>query len=68
MHNHVFRDAINGTWGEDVTLTLGEQKVIEHKDFTLDVAWKPENLSVVAFVYNNDGVLQAAQCEVVISE
>lgn len=68
IHNHVFRDALNSTWGEDISLTLGEQKVIEHKNFTLDAAWKPENLSVVAFVYNNEGVLQAAQCKVVVNE
>ncbi|MBQ8867745.1 MAG: Omp28 family outer membrane lipoprotein [Bacteroidaceae bacterium] len=68
VHNHVFRGSVNGTWGEDVMLTLGEQKVVEHKELVLDVAWKPENLSVVAFVYNNDGVLQAAQCKVMINE
>ncbi len=68
VHNHVFRDAINGTWGEDVSLTMGEEKVVPHNDFELNVAWKPENLSVVAFVYNNDGVLQAAQCKVTVNE
>lgn len=68
VHNHVFRDAINGTWGEELSLALGEQKVVEHKDFALDATWKPENLSVVAFVYNNDGVVQAAQCKVNVSE
>lgn len=65
VHNHVFRGAINGTWGEDISLTLGEEKTKCHNDFELNAAWKPENLSVVAFVYNdNDGVLQAAQCNV----
>ena len=68
VHNHVFRSSINGTWGEDVSLTLGEQVKKTHDAFELNTTWKPENLSVVAFVYNNDGVLQAAQCEVVISE
>lgn len=29
--------------------------------------WNPENLSVVAFVYNDkDGVYQAAECKVVL--
>lgn len=66
VHNHVFRDAINGTWGEDVV--LGKIKTIEHKGFELNSDWKPEDLSVVAFVYNNDGVLQASQCKVVVNE
>ena len=69
VHNHVFRDAINGTWGEEVTLALGEQKIMECNNFELNASWKPENLSVVAFVYNdNDGVLQATQCKVTINE
>lgn len=68
VHNHVFRGVVNGTWGEDVSLSLGEQKVIEHKDFELDATWKTENLSVVAFVYNEDGVLQAAQCKIIIDD
>ena len=68
VHNHVFRDAINGTWGEDISLTLGEQLVKEHKDFELNPDWKTENLSVVAFVYNDDGVLQATQCKVTVNE
>lgn len=68
VHNHVFRGTINGTWGEDVSLTLEEEKTMRHNDFELNAIWKPENLSVVAFVYNNDGVLQAAQCKVNVNE
>lgn len=68
MHNHVFRDAVNGTWGEAVVLSLGETKAIKHEEYTLDAGWKPENLSVVAFVYGDDGVLQAAQCQVNVME
>ena len=67
VHNHVFRGAINGTWGEEVALALGEQGTKEN-EFAIDAAWKPENLSVVAFVYNGDGVLQAAQCKVMVNE
>lgn len=68
VHNHVFRDAINETWGEDVAFELGEQKSVEYNNFELNTTWKPENLSVVAFVYNNDGVLQATKCKVTINE
>lgn len=64
VHNHVFRDAINDTWGEEVTLSLGEVKSTSVQEFVLDASWKTEYLSVVAFVYNNDGVLQAAKAEV----
>lgn len=64
VHNHVFRDAINDTWGEEVTLALGEVKNTSVSEFVLDASWNVEHLSVVAFVYNNDGVLQAAKAEV----
>lgn len=64
VHNHVFRDAINGTWGEEVTLALGEVKSTSVQEFALDASWNVEHLSVVAFVYDNDGVLQAAKAEV----
>lgn len=64
VHNHVFRAAINGTWGEDVSLALGEEKVVEHEEVSLNETWKPENLSVVAFVYDDNGVVQAAHCKV----
>lgn len=68
VHNHVFRGSINGTWGEDLSLNLGETKKLQHNDVALKEAWNPANLSVVAFVYNEEGVLQAAQCKVVTNE
>ena len=58
IHNHVLRDAINGTWGDDCSVAQGE--LWEHDyTYTLNNAWNPENLNVVAFVYNDAGVVQA---------
>lgn len=68
IHNHVFRGSINGTWGEDISLNLGETKTLQHNDIALKEAWNPANLSVVAFVYNEEGVLQAAQCKATANE
>ena len=60
-HNHVFRTAVNGTWGTDFSIAEGEQKVVEF-DYTLESdEWVPENMAVVAFVYNNNGVLQVTK-------
>ncbi len=61
VHNHVFRTAVNGTWGEDVAVAPG---ATDTKTYTvaLDAAWKAENMAVVAFVSNDqDGVLQVVQ-------
>ncbi len=64
VHNHVFRASLNGTWGEETSMALGEQKELKHEDIVLNEAWNPENLSVVAFVYDDNGVMQAAHCNV----
>lgn len=63
-HNHVLRVAVNGSWGEDITLGEGEQKVVSHS-FVLDPAWNTEHVSVVAFVYDNNGVHQAVIAPVI---
>jgi hypothetical protein len=62
VHNHVFRAAVNGSWGDDFTITEGES-VDKTYTFQPDAAWKPEHLSIVAFVYNAEGVMQAARSE-----
>jgi len=59
LHNHVFRKSINGTWGTDIT--LGESQVEATFTTTIDSGWLPELMSVVAFVYNEEGVLQVTK-------
>lgn len=72
IHNHVLRAAVNGTWGESVSLTGTEGSNIKefHYAVPLSQAWKPENLTVVAFVYGNDDgvVAQAAKAKLKIKE
>lgn len=62
-HNHVFRACVNGTWGEDIELTSNVYSTVE-RTTPLQDKWNKENLSVVGFVYNDTGVLQAAECKV----
>lgn len=58
VHNHVLRASVNGTWGEDVSVSgFGDMQEVYY-EFPLSSAWKPENLAIVAFVYNDDGVVQ----------
>lgn len=64
VHNHVLRVSVNGLWGEDFTIREAERK--EQKlTQPLHEAWNPQHLSVVAFVYNDQGVLQAVKSKVV---
>ena len=60
VHNHVFRCAVNGTWGTDFSIAEGQTKS-EHLTYALNEEWVPGNMSVVAFVYNNAGVLQVTK-------
>lgn len=64
VHNHVFRDAVNGTWGEDVTMEEGTPTETDHT-YTIPADWKPNKVAVVAFVYNDSGVLQVAKFPIV---
>ena len=60
VHNHVLRSAINGIWGDNVIWPSGKQGILS---FTAEIQedWNHKNLSVVAFVYNEDGVQQVCQ-------
>ena len=57
VHNHVFRAAVNGTWGEAISVREGETVAKEHT-MLLHSDWNADNLSVVAFVYDDTGVIQ----------
>lgn len=59
IHRHVFRAAINGTWGESVSVAEGETITTKDYLFAIPEGWNADRLSVVAFVYNDQGVLQA---------
>lgn len=68
IHNHVFRATVNGAWGEDIQLADGDESAISH-EYKLEESWKPENMAVVAFVYNDkDGVLQVVSNDIINKE
>lgn len=67
-HNHVLRGAINSTWGSSVSVagTPNTESVIKSYKHILKDEYKPENCTVVAFVYDVDTneVLQAMEVDV----
>lgn len=67
VHNHVFRAAVNGTWGEDVTVKEGETTTKQYQ-YVLPEAWNADNIAVVAFVYNDGGVENVAKKHLVVHE
>lgn len=67
VHNHVFRAAVNGTWGEDVTVKEGETTTKQYS-YKLPEAWNADNIAIVAFVYNDNGVENVAKKHLVEHE
>lgn len=63
VHNHVLRTPVNGTWGEDITLQEGKTETVQRSQ-AIDPKWNPEQLSIVAFVYNDQGLQQAGKGKV----
>ena len=59
VHKHVFRTAVNGTWGEDINIKEGENIIIQHS-IKLSEDWQIENVSVIGFVYDSRGVHQVS--------
>ena len=63
IHNHVLRTPVNGTWGEDVIIKENSS-VSKNYTIELDENWNPSSLSIVSFVYNDDGVLQVIKTKI----
>lgn len=64
MHNHVFRSSITkDIYGDDVQLTT-ESEFTRDFHFTCDEKWVKKHLSVVAFIYNQSGVVQVVRQKV----
>ena len=63
VHNHVFRTSINGTWGQDISVPEGEMAT-RQATITISEDYDLGHLSVVAFIYNATGVLQATRARV----
>lgn len=63
VHNHVLRTAVNGNWGESFSLPEGETRDFNYS-IEADPAWNTEKLSIVAFAYNDQGVIEAAKIPV----
>ena len=60
VHQHVFRAAVNGEWGEDIRVEEGKS-VVTFNNIAIPSDWKRDNLSFVAFVYNEQGVQQVVR-------
>lgn len=62
IHNHVYRASVNGVGGESVKIPTSATSLTH--TIKLNSLWNTSNLNVVAFVYNNSGVLQAQEIRV----
>ena len=62
-HHNVFRTSVNGTWGNEITLSMGEERE-QTMIQPINNDWNRNNLSIVAFYYDESGVLQATKTKV----
>ena len=63
IHNHVLRKEVNGMWGEEVKIALSDTEEQTYEQ-GIDAAWNVAHLSIVAFVYNQEGVVQVVKSKV----
>lgn len=63
LHNNILREAINGTSGQDIVLEHNKDNIYNNK-IDINTAYNKNNLHVVAFVYNNNGVLQVSKLKI----
>jgi len=61
QHDHVLRASVNGDWGEGVSVSSKNEQREYHYTTILKSGWKPEHLDIVAFVYTDSEVVQAAK-------
>ena len=64
IHQHVLRAAINGDWGSETTLQKGVASTPSFSHRLADDV-EAKNAWIVAFVYNDSGVLQVARQRVI---
>ncbi len=50
IHNHVLRTHLNGTWGDEISLTTTNSTFTF--DYTLENNWVKENCHAIAYIYN----------------
>lgn len=60
IHHHVFRAAVNGEWGTELTLSP-ERAHKEKTTYTLPSGILPDKAWIVAFFYNDNGVQQVVR-------
>ena len=66
VHNHVLRAPINDLWGESIDVMEGEHAIFKHS-IGYEEQWVAENTAVVAFAYDDNGVIQVKREKVTIN-
>lgn len=68
VHNHIFRTAVDGIEGTPVSYPFDETPVENTFSVKCDEIWNADNLNVVVFVDNANGVAQATTTRVEINQ
>jgi len=63
-HRHVFRGAVNTTWGEAISITTEGSKDNKTYTYTLDSGWNADNCEIVAFIYRDGPDYEVMQANI----
>lgn len=68
VHNHVFRTSITqDVMGDPIQIQTESTATAKYR-LEMQEAWNVEKINVVAFVYGNQGVIQAQTCRLMVVE
>ena len=63
LHQHVFRTALNGSWGEETTVKEGEHSVTGSYTLKVPAEWKINDLAIVGnkiLAATNEGLMYSS--------
>ena len=63
-HNHVFRVAVNTTWGKPIVNTDKGSTDIKSYQYKLKTGWEAKNCEIVAFVYKGEPNYEVMQANI----
>jgi thiol-disulfide isomerase/thioredoxin len=63
-HRHVFRGAINATWGEAINATAQATTTSKSYSYSLDTEWNQDNCEIVAFIYKESPDYEVMQANI----
>ncbi len=63
-HRHVFRGAVNSTWGEAINATAQGTTTSKSYSYSINADWNQDNCEIVAFIYKESPDYEVMQANI----